>query len=72
MAGNLSTLLINEQKERFRLQAIKGEKNQVKKLRMISLAIIIGVFTLIMAGYCFSMAYGLGYLKQSQVVPGYA
>lgn len=72
MAGNLSTLLINVQKERFRLQAIKGEKNQVKKIRMISLAIIIGVFTLIMAGYCFSIAYGLGYLKQSQVVPGYA
>ena len=35
MAGNLSTLLINEQKERFRLQALKGEKNHGKKMLYI-------------------------------------
>lgn len=72
MTSDLAALLVIEQQKRFRFQSILGEKNQRKKVRMIVLAISILLLVVAMAGYCFALAYGLGYLNLSKVIPGYA
>lgn len=72
MSNNLITLLKIEQINRFGFHALSHEKDKKKKYRTLALMIVVGFVILMMAGYCFGLAYAFGHLGISEVVPGYA
>lgn len=54
------------------INAFKYEKDKKKKNRMVMLAVSIAIVIIMLAGYCFITAYGLGSIGLAEIIPGYA
>lgn len=72
MQSKLFSLLHIQYRSHSLWNILKYEKDSSKKNKYIGVAFAYAVLAVIMAGYCFAISYGLGYLKMGDIIPGYA
>lgn len=72
MPNKLWTLLSIQFLNKSSLNRIRHEADSKKRNRSIAMMLVLVFVAVIMAGYCFAISYGFGYMGMSEVVPGYA
>lgn len=72
MEGKLPALVRTDFFGRLGIQTLRWEKDPKKRRRAIGMAILYLIVGVVLAGYCFAIAYGLGYMGMGNIIPGYA
>lgn len=56
----------------YGINTLRFEKDRTKRGRAIGLALAYLLVGIVMAGYCFALSFGLGFMGLGEIVPGYA
>lgn len=72
MENNLITLLKIESMNRFGTNQYKYEKDKKKRHNALGIKLGIAAVSIVLAIYCFLIAYFFGYMNISYLIPGYA